>query len=96
MHEWLNAISKEKANLTIKRKLFSTQSHTHNRFMALFLGPPMWAGARRELLDFMVQWKINRGRYTNHLARCHSIWTNQCPPVNLLLHRGLRDSYAIL
>jgi len=26
----------------------------HNRFMALFLGPPGWAGDRRELLDFMV------------------------------------------
>jgi len=30
----------------------------HNRFMALFLGPSGWAGARRELLDFMVQEKI--------------------------------------
>jgi len=32
---------------------------------------------RRELLDFMVQEKINRGRYTNHPAGCYSIWTNQ-------------------
>jgi len=24
----------------------------HNRFTALFPGPPWWAGARRELLDF--------------------------------------------
>jgi len=39
--------------------------HTyHNRFTALFLGPPGCAGARRELLDFMVQGKINRGRHT--------------------------------
>jgi len=26
--------------------------HHHNRFTALFPGPPKWAGARRELLDF--------------------------------------------
>ena len=52
----------------------------HNRFMALFLGPPGWAGARRELLDFMVQGKINRGRHTDHPTGCHSIQTNQCPP----------------
>jgi len=52
----------------------------HNRFTALFLEPPGWAGARRELLDFMVQEKINRGRHTDHPAGHHSILTNQCPP----------------
>jgi len=52
----------------------------HHRFTALFLGPPGWAGAKRELLDFMVQGKINRGRHTDHLAGRHSIRTNQCPP----------------
>ena len=51
--------------------------------MALFLGSPRWAGARRELLDFMVQGKINRGRHTDHLAGCHFIRTNQCPPPNM-------------
>jgi len=55
-------------------------THTHNRFMALFPGPSGWAGARRELLDFMVQGKINRGRHTDHRAGRHSIRTNQCPP----------------
>ena len=45
-----------------------------------FLGPPGWAGARRELLDFMVQGKINRGRHTDHPAGHHSIQTNQCSP----------------
>jgi len=54
--------------------------HHHNRFMDLFPGPPGWAGARRELLDFMVQRKINRGRHTGHPAGCNSIRTNQCPP----------------
>jgi len=33
------------------------------RFLRPFPGPPRWAGARRELLDFMVQRKINRGRH---------------------------------
>ena len=45
-----------------------------------FPGPPRWAGARRELLDFMVQGKINRGRHTDHPAGHHTIRTNQCPP----------------
>ena len=52
----------------------------HNGFMALFPGPLGWASARRELLEFMVQRKINRGRHTNHPAGRHSIRTNQCPP----------------
>ena len=52
----------------------------HNHFRALFPGPPGWAGARRDLLDFVVQRKINRGRHTDHPAGCHSIQTNQCPP----------------
>jgi len=52
----------------------------HNRSAALFPGPPGRAGARRELLDFMVQGKINRGRHTDDPAGSHSIRTNQCPP----------------
>jgi len=54
--------------------------HHHNRFTALFSGPPGWAGARRELLDFVVQGEINRCRHTDHPAGRHSIRTNQCPP----------------
>jgi len=50
--------------------------HDHIRFTALFLGPPGWAGARRELLDFMVQGKINWGRHTDHQAGRHFSWTN--------------------
>ena len=52
----------------------------HNRFTALFPGPPGWTGARTELLDFMVQGKINRGTHADHPAGRHSIQTNQCPP----------------
>jgi len=55
-------------------------THTHDHFTALFPGPPGWAGARSELLDFIVQGKINRGRHTDHPTGCHSIRTNQCPP----------------
>jgi len=51
--------------------------HHHNHFTALFPGPPGWAGARRELLDFMMQGKINRGRHTDHPVGRHSIRTNQ-------------------
>jgi len=48
--------------------------HYHNRFTALFPGPSGWASARRELLDFMVQGKINRGRHSSdHPAGRHSI-----------------------
>jgi len=57
-----------------------TNTHTHNRFTAVFPGPPGWADARRELLDFMVQGKINRGKHTDHPDGRHSIRTNQYPP----------------
>ena len=69
-----------------KRKSVRTESVLtilsphHKRFTALFPGPPSWAGARRELLDFMLQGKINRGRHTDHPAGSYSIRTNQCPP----------------
>jgi len=52
----------------------------HNCFTALLPRPPGSTGARKELLDFMVQGKINRGRHTDHPAGCHTIRTNQCPP----------------
>jgi len=52
----------------------------NNCFTAQFPGPPGWAGARRQVLDFMVQGNINTGRYTDNPAGRHSIRTNQCPP----------------
>jgi len=45
-----------------------TTTPHHNLFTALFLGPPGWAGARRELLEFMMQGDINRDRHTDHPA----------------------------
>ena len=60
--------------------LLTTSTHHHNRYMALFPGPPGWAGTRREPLDFVVQGKINRGRHTDHPAGRHSIQTKQCLP----------------
>ena len=56
----------------ITQKPRTSQNHHHNHFTALFPGPPTSAGARRELLDIMVQGKINRGRHTDHPAGCHS------------------------
>jgi len=53
----------------------------HNRFTAPFPGPPRWAGARSELLDFIVQGKINRGRHTDQPDGRHSIRIKQCPPL---------------
>ena len=47
----------------------------HNHFTALFPEPPGWAGARKELLDFMVHAKINRGRHIDRLAGRHYIQT---------------------
>jgi len=65
--------------LTTKTTPEEPPSH-HTRFTALFPGPPGWASARRELLDFMVQGKINRGRHIDHSAGHLSIQTNQCSP----------------
>jgi len=45
-----------------------------------FSGTTRVSRAKRELLDFMMQGKINRGRYTGHPAGRHSIRTNQCLP----------------
>jgi len=71
---------------TLALSLSPPHHHHHNHFTALFPGPPRWASARRELLDFMVQGKINRGSHTDHPAGRHSIWTNQCPPPPSLHH----------
>jgi len=65
--------------MDVPSRLTTTTSH-HNRLTALFPGPPGWAGAGRELLDFIVQGKFSRGRHTDHPAGYHSIRTNQCPP----------------
>jgi len=53
-------------------------------FYGLFPGPPGWAGARRELLDFMVQGKINRGRHTDHPAGRHSIQSTPFPQIDII------------
>jgi len=56
-------------------------------FYGPFPEPPGWAGARRELLDFMVQGKINRGRHTDIPAGRHYTRTNQCPPPQTSQHK---------
>jgi len=49
----------------LKPSAYVNYHHHHNRFTALFPGLPRWAGARRELLDFIVQGRINTGRQTD-------------------------------
>jgi len=49
-------------------------------FYGPFSGITRVSGASRELLGFMVQGEINRGRHTDHPTGRHSIQTNQCPP----------------
>ena len=66
---------------TPRKLLLACEAVTTTILWPLNPGPPGWAGARRELLDFMVQGKINRGRHTDHPAGRYSIRTNmQCPP----------------
>ena len=48
------------------------RTRTHNHFTALFPGLPAWAGARRNLLDFMVQGKITE-------ADTPTIWMGATP-----------------
>jgi len=57
-------------------------THTPQPFYGPFPGTTQVSRCqkRRELLDFMVQVKINRGRHTDHPAGRHSMQTNQCPP----------------
>jgi len=77
---WLPEIFRK---LCINNLTMQSNNHPppqHNHFTTLFPGPPGWAGARRELLDFMVQGKINRGRHTDHPTGRHSIRTNQYLP----------------
>ena len=78
------SVSSLAAGLTV-----SSLAYHHNGFTALFTGPPGWAGARRELLDFVVQGQINRGRHTDHPVGRHSIQTNQYPPPPSPIFYGL-------
>jgi len=78
---WSNKfISHHSGNKDNCRDIFVVFSNTAPVLWPFFSGPPRWAGARRELPDFMVQGKINRGKHTDHLPSRHSIRTNQCPP----------------
>ena len=74
--------SPENVGKTDAITLYSTKkerllhNHHHNHFTALFPGPPRWAGARRELLDSMVQGKINRDTSTIRLGTTPSGLSN--------------------
>ena len=73
---WMNVLS------SVQRNWHWHSTYTPQPFYGPFPGQPGWAGARKELLDFMVQGKINRGRHTDHPAGRHSVRTNQCPPLS--------------
>jgi len=60
--------------------LAPTHTHTYTSVLRRFFRDHLgWAGARRELLDFMEQGKINKGRHTDHPAGRYFIRTKQCP-----------------
>jgi len=60
----------------MEHKVYQNNNHHHHHHHHV-LQPFFWMRrARRELLDFMVQGKINRGRHTNHPTGRHSIQTN--------------------
>jgi len=53
-----NCVHRRIPSLATCLGLSTLSDYTHNRFMDLFLGSPGWAGARRNLLDVMVQENI--------------------------------------
>ena len=66
--------------------VFDSLVHFQAKSIHLCLSCVQWLGqwtcnsmVASSFLDFMVQEKINTGRYTDHPARRHSI-RNQCPP----------------
>jgi len=68
-------------NAVRKFSIKSSPPH-HNRFTAIFQGPPGWAGARRKLLlDFMVQ-----GRITEADTPTIRVAATPSGPLNLQLH----------
>jgi len=77
---WQQSTSDNERSHTKPETRTINHHHHHIHFTALLSGSPGWAGARRELLDFMVKGKFNRGKHTDHPAGRHSIWTNQYPP----------------
>jgi len=79
-HPALHVTERQQKKILWLSSPFTLPPPHHNHFMTLFPGPPGWAGAKRELLDFMMQGKTNRGRHTNHLPGRHSNRTKQCPP----------------
>jgi len=44
------SVTQQKHTLANQKKCTTAQTHTHNRFTALFPGPPGWANTRREPL----------------------------------------------
>jgi len=90
---WRRAVLSADAGLlvtsrcTSHRKTHKTLERTQSNdpppqpFYGPFTGTSrLLSQCQKELLDFMVQQKINKGRQTDHPAGHHSIPTNQCLP----------------
>jgi len=76
------------AQLTENALTGSLNTHTQNRFTALFPGPSGWAGARRNfLLDFYGAGKDNNGKHTDHPVGRHCFQTNLCHP-HIFIYAG--------
>jgi len=59
--EKVRELNSSQGNVRAPNKSQNTRNHHHhhhNHFMARFPGPPRWAGARIELLDFMVHGRL--------------------------------------
>jgi len=74
-----------------------TQTHTQNHFTALFPGPPGLAGARRELLNFMVQGNVEHTGITFSSFINHKLYTKKhnaetCTLLKLSIDSSLTDS----
>jgi len=57
-------------------KFISAHTHSRTHFTAPFLGLPGWAGARRNLLGFMVQGKITEADTQYNPVGHYSVRTN--------------------
>ena len=68
----------QKAEWTKSMDSINPTAHHHNRFTALFPGPPRWASGRREFWTLLCKGRLTEAD-TDHPAGRHSIQTNKYP-----------------
>jgi len=80
----------------------NTHTHTHTQlFYGPFSGTTRVSRCQKTTSRLYGEREDNRGRHTDHLAKCHSIWTNQWPtsinpPFLCRMHFPLQPSHFIL